>query len=177
MKTHQLINNYVHTKWMAHYVEVYMQFWSCFKVWLKQNFFDMKDFNCNYNLIHPTFFRWLFQFLPLATIKIQDQPALSTIFHFCISFQTFLGIVAITSSRYSVCQFSGKTNNFEFFAPNSPKSGIRIGNSENQCRNKNEHPRDTLCANFWEKRTTLNFSTQISPKWIKGWKFRKLMAK
>ena len=33
------------------------EFRSCFKVSLKQNFIDMKDFNCNYNLIYPTFFR------------------------------------------------------------------------------------------------------------------------
>ena len=58
-RARQLINNYVHTRWMAHYVEVYMQFWSCFKVWLKRIFFYMKDFTCNYNLIHPTFFHWL----------------------------------------------------------------------------------------------------------------------
>ena len=63
-KTRQLINNYVHTKWMAHYVEVYMQSSSCFKVWLKQKLFDMKGFNYNYNLIYPTFFRCLLQFLP-----------------------------------------------------------------------------------------------------------------
>ena len=63
-ETHQLINNYVHTKWIAHYLVVQVQFWSCFKVWLKQDFFEMKDFNCNYNLIYPTFFRWLLQFLP-----------------------------------------------------------------------------------------------------------------
>ena len=35
----------------VHYVEVYMQCLSSFKVWLRQNFFDMKDFNCNYSLI------------------------------------------------------------------------------------------------------------------------------
>ena len=58
-RARQLINNYVHTRWMAHCVEVYMQFWSCFKVWLKRIFFYMKDFTCNYNLIHPTFFHWL----------------------------------------------------------------------------------------------------------------------
>ena len=60
----QLINNCncVHTKWTAHYVEVYMQFWSCFKVWMKQRFFDMKDFNCNYNLIYLTFFIRLLPF-------------------------------------------------------------------------------------------------------------------
>ena len=49
--------NCVHTKCMAHYAEVYMQFWSCFRVWLKKKNVDMKDFNCNYNPNYPTFFR------------------------------------------------------------------------------------------------------------------------
>ena len=34
-----------------------------------------------------------------------------------------------------VCQFSGKTNRFDFFTPNLPKNGLRVGNSENYCRN------------------------------------------
>ena len=38
--------------------------------WLKQNFFDKKDFDCNYGLIYPTFFCWLLHFLLLATVKI-----------------------------------------------------------------------------------------------------------
>ena len=35
----------------------------------------------------------------------------------------------------------------------------------------NQHPRDTICANFQEKLTALTFSAQICPK-----KFRKLMT-
>ena len=38
------------------YVEVYVQSWSCFKVWLKQDFFDKKDFDFNNDPIYPTFF-------------------------------------------------------------------------------------------------------------------------
>ena len=60
----------------VHYVEVYMQCWSCFKVWLKQNFFDMKDFDCNYSLIYPTFFRWLLQFLPLFIFLFASKTSL-----------------------------------------------------------------------------------------------------
>ena len=30
-----------------------------------------------------------------------------------------------------VCQFSGKTNSFDFFSPNLPKKGFRVGNSAN----------------------------------------------
>ena len=41
-----------------------------FQVWVTQNFFDIKDFIYNYNLIYPTFFSWLLQFLPLVKIKI-----------------------------------------------------------------------------------------------------------
>ena len=47
-----------------------------------------------------------------------------------------------------VCQYSGKTNSFDFFSPNLPKKGFRVGNSENYCWNKNQHPRYTMCANF-----------------------------
>ena len=34
------------------------------------------------------------------------------------------------SSRYSVSQFLAKMDNFDFFGPNLPKSGFRVGNSE-----------------------------------------------
>ena len=70
------------------------------------------------------------------------------------------------SSRYHVWQFSDKTNNFKFFAKNLPKNGFRVGNAGNQCRNKNQHPRHTICANFQEKKTT--FRTKFVQKWIFG---------
>ena len=63
-----------------------------------------------------------------------------------------------------VCQFSGKKNSFDFFSPNLPKNGLRVSNSENYCRNKNQHPRYTMRTNFQSKRTTLNFSAQICPE-------------
>ena len=31
-----------------------------------------------------------------------------------------------------VCQFSGKKNSFDFFSPDLPKNGFRVGNSENE---------------------------------------------
>ena len=70
---------------MAHYAEVYVQFWFCFKVWLKQNFFDMEDFNCNYDLIYTTFFHWLLQFLPLATIKYKSNKRIIQLFIFAFA--------------------------------------------------------------------------------------------
>ena len=76
---------------MADYVEVYMQFWSCFKAWLKQTFFDMKDFNCNYNLIYPTFFRWSFQLFNF--IFASKPPSVSFQMDLSLEFQkTNVGI-------------------------------------------------------------------------------------
>ena len=65
---------------------------------------------------------------------------------------------------YHVCQFSDKTNNFDFFGPNLPQNGFWVGNPENSCWNKNQHPRYTICANFQAKKTTLTFLAQICPK-------------
>ena len=45
-----------------------------------------------------------------------------------------------------------------------PKKGFRVGNLENYCHNKTQHPRYTMGANFQSKWTTLNFSVEISPK-------------
>ena len=72
-----------------------------------------------------------------------------------------------------VCQFSGKTNSFDFFSPNLPKNGFRVGNSKNYCRNKNQHRRDTLCANFQPNWTTLTFLAQILPKMDLGSEIQK----
>ena len=41
-----------------------------FQSLVQAKFFDKKDFNCNYNLIYPTFFSRTLQFLPLVSIKI-----------------------------------------------------------------------------------------------------------
>ena len=47
-----------------------------------------------------------------------------------------------------MCQFLGKTNNFEFFGPNLPQNRFRAGNSESECQNKNQYLGDTMCASF-----------------------------
>ena len=62
-----------------------------------------------------------------------------------------INIFKILSVPVRVCQFSGKTNSFDSFSPNLPKSGPRVGNSENYCWNKNQHLRYTMCANFQSK--------------------------
>ena len=122
---------------MANYVKVFMQRWSCFKVWLKQNFFDMKDFG-------------------IEMLKMLEKKSVS--------------------SRYSLCKFSGKKENFEFFGPNLPKNGFRVGNSENYCRNKYQHPRDTVCANFQPKRAFFTFSAQICQKFDFGVGISKILV-
>ena len=60
--------------------------------------------------------------------------------------KTNINIFKILCVHVRVCQFSGKTNSFDFFSPNLPKSGSRVGNSENYSHNKNQHPRYTMCA-------------------------------
>ena len=52
-----------------------------------------------------------------------------------------------SSSPYFVCLFTGKTDNFDFFGPNLP--------------NKNDHRRDTMCANFHAKWTSFTCFAQI----------------
>ena len=42
--------------------------------------------------------------------------------------------------------------------------------------NRNQHPRDTLCANFRVKRKTLNFSAQICPKMDLGLEIQKIIV-
>ena len=39
--------------------------------------------------------------------------------------------IKISTSREHVCQFSSKTDYFDFFGPNLPKNGFRVENSEN----------------------------------------------
>ena len=53
---------------------------------------------------------------------------------------------------------------FDVFSPNLSKKGFRVRNWEKQCRNKNQHHRDTLCTNFQPNWTTLTFLAQIWPK-------------
>ena len=69
--------------------------------------------------------------------------------------------------------FSDKTNNFDFFGSNLPKNRFRIASSGNYCRKKNQHLRDTMCANFHTKRRTLTFLAQICPKTDLGLEIQK----
>ena len=75
-----------------------------------------------------------------------------------------------------VCQFSGKANSFEFSSANLPKNGLRFSNSENYRRNKNQHPRYTMCANFQAKQTALTFSAQICLKMDLGLAIQKTIV-
>ena len=112
---------------------------------------DIRYFNCNYNLIYSIFFRWLPQFLRWAALRIWEQPTLVTI----ICFKTFIGILLITFSRYSVCQLPWKVDNSAFSTLIFTKNAFRFGVAEKYYRNKNYYRRE---------QTTLNFSTQICPK-------------
>ena len=58
--------------------------------------------------------------------------------------------------RVCVCvclcvNFQTKQTALTFSAQICPKTGLRVGNSENYCRNKNQHPRDTLYVNLQVK--------------------------
>ena len=75
-----------------------------------------------------------------------------------------MNIFEILCVYVRVCQFSSKTNSFDFFSPNLPKNGFRVGKSKKCCQNKNQHPRYTMRANFQPNWTTLTLSVQILPK-------------
>ena len=100
------------------------------KFCFKQNFFDKKDLDCNYNPIYPTFFCWLLQFILLATIKIYEQQPLNTIIHFYICLQTFLCNLTITYSRYSVYKLLGKIEKSTFSTQICLKNEFRFGISK-----------------------------------------------
>ena len=63
-----------------------------------------------------------------------------------------------------MCQFSGKTDSFDFFDPNLPKNEYKYCKLIKLMLDKNDHPLDTMCANVQAKRTTLTFLAQICPK-------------
>ena len=65
--------------------------------------------------------------------------------------------IGISISHYSVCPFSGKTDNFELFVP---KTGLRLEIQKTNV-NKNHHPRDSICASFQAKWTTSTFLAKI----------------
>ena len=62
-----------------------------------------------------------------------------------------------------------------FFTPNLPKNRFRVGNSENNF-SKNNHPQDTMIANFQAKQTTLTFLAQICTKMDLGSEIQKTNA-
>ena len=68
--------------------------------------------------------------------------------------------------RDTSCNYIRRNRQFHFLDLTLPKNGFRVGNAGNQCRNKNQHPRHTICANFQEKKTT--FRTKFVQKWIFG---------
>ena len=53
--------------------------------------------------------------------------------------------------RDTLCNYTRWNRKFHFLGLTLPKIGFRFWSSENQCRNKNPNPRDTMCANFKAK--------------------------
>ena len=144
---------------MADYVEVYMQFWSCFKAWLKQTFFDMKDFNCNYNLIYPTFFRWSFQ---LFNFIFASKPP-------SVSFQSHpqdtlrVRLQAKWTIRFFRLKFARKMDlSLEFQKTNV---GIRISILE-----------IAFFLIFKQNRQLWLFRSKFAQKWVLRSKFQKLKS-
>ena len=66
--------------------------------------------------------------------------------------------------RYHVCQFSGKTNNFDFFSPNLLENEFWCQNFKKLSPNLESEPLDIMCDNFQAKRTSLNFLSQTCLK-------------
>ena len=82
-----------------------------------------------------------------------------------INIEIRINIFEIMCMYVQVHQISGKTNSFDFFSPNLPKNGVRIGNSESYCRNENQHPGYTTCVNFSVKMNNFEFfGTNLSKK-------------
>ena len=72
-----------------------------------------------------------------------------------------------------MCPFSGKTGNFDFFGPNLPKNGFRVGNSENQCWNKNDFLEILYVPIFRQNGQISLFWHKFAQKWILGLEFQK----
>ena len=66
--------------------------------------------------------------------------------------------------RYHVCQFSGKTDNFDFLGLSLPKMDLGLEIQKTNIWINNQHRRNAMCDNFQEKPTTLTLSAQICPK-------------
>ena len=59
-----------------------------------------------------------------------------------------------------------QSERLRLFSPNLPKNEIWVGNWENWCRNKNQHPQDTVCQ-FSPKMDNFDFfGLNFSQKWI-----------
>ena len=102
--------------------------------------------------------------------------SLLTLLEFYQHLQTFF--VIFSSYRFQMKQISTlqircittseETSNFTSWAKLWPK--MYLGFEIQKTNVKNPHPRDTVCANFQRKQTTLTFSVQICPKmgfWLK----------
>ena len=83
--------------------------------------------------IQHSFDDW-FSFLLLATIKIEEQLALNTINPFYLFFQTWLCVLPITSSRYSVYQLLGKVENSSFSTQICQKKNLGLEFQESNLR-------------------------------------------
>ena len=80
----------------------------------------------------PTTLTFLAQISPKVDLGLEIQ-------------KTNIGI-KLASLRYHDCQFSGKTNNFDFFDPNLPKNGLWGQNIKNLCAgSRSAPPRDHVC--------------------------------
>ena len=61
-------------------------------------------------------------------------------------------------------QHPDKVKNSTFLTQSCPKTRFSFGISEYLSQNKNQDPRDTVCANIQAKQTALTFLSQTSPK-------------
>ena len=133
-------------------------------LWLMQNFFDKKDFDCNYNPIYPKIFCRLRPFLVGVCVFV------CVFVHVCVCVCVCVCVFQLPVRIWHIFK------SFYFFSSSLTKNGFKVENSEKYSRNNNQHPRENLHANFQAKQTTSTFSAQICPKWILGFKFKKPMS-
>ena len=72
-----------------------------------------------------------------------------------------------------MCNCFRRNRHFHFLDLTLPKNRFRVGNWVNECRNKNQHPRDTKRADFQPKWTNLIFLAHICPHMDLGFKIQK----
>ena len=68
--------------------------------------------------------------------------------------------------------FQGKRTTLTFLAQICPKMSFRVGISENWCWNNNQHPWDTIRANFQTKQTTDFLSPKLPKNGFLGRNFK-----